>query len=209
LGYVGRVEEVNRSDLNSHADCCVCGKEFLVLNDFYREVTVTGWYPEGENQSLRIVSAAMGYTIPQSGKIVLLIVHQSIFSPSLNHNLLSTMQIRLHYNIVNETPKFQSLNPTKLAQSISVRGDNMEDILLIPLELNGVVSCFPTFKPTQLEFETCDRYALTYESPEYDPSTTTFHEQESSMMDSWGNIKVSGDFHPKIRQVCSLLQKEA
>jgi hypothetical protein len=71
-----------------------------------------------------------------------------------------------------------------------------------------VVSCFPTFKPTQLEFETCDRYELTYESPEYDPSATTFHDQEAGMVDSWGNIKVSGDFHPKRRQVCSLRQKE-
>jgi hypothetical protein len=49
LGSVGRVEEVNRSDLDSHADCCVCGKEVLVFNDFDfdREVTVTGWDPEG------------------------------------------------------------------------------------------------------------------------------------------------------------------
>jgi hypothetical protein len=29
------------------------------------------------------------------------------------------------------------------------------------------------------------------------------------MMDSWGNIKVSGDCHPKRRQVFSLRQKEA
>jgi hypothetical protein len=151
----------------------------------------------------------MGYTIPESGQTVLLIAHQSICSPSLNHNLLSTMQMRLHDVILNETPKFQYLNPTKLSHSISVRGDNVEDILRIPLELHGVVSCFPTFKPTQLEFETCDRYGLTYESPEYDPSATTFHDQESSMMDSWGNIKVSGDCHPKRRQVFSLLQKEA
>jgi hypothetical protein len=117
--------------------------------------------------------------------------------------------MRLHDVIFNETPKFQSLNPTSLSQSISVRGDNVEDVLVIPLELHGVVSCFPTFKPTQLEFETCDRYELTYESPEYDPSATTFHEQEDSMMDSWGNLKVSGDFHPKRLQVCSLRQKEA
>jgi hypothetical protein len=150
----------------------------------------------------------MGYIIPESGQTVLLIAHQSIFSPSLNHNLLST-QMRLHDVIVNETPKFQYLNPTKLSHSISVRGDNVEDVLLIPLELHGVVSCFPTFKPTQLEFETCDRYEFTYESPEYDPSATTFHDQESSIMDSWGNIKVSGDCHPKRRQVCSLRQKEA
>jgi hypothetical protein len=69
------VKEVNRSDLDSHADCCVCGKEVLVFNDFDREVTVAGWDPEGETQSLKIVSAAMGYTIPENGKTVLLIAH--------------------------------------------------------------------------------------------------------------------------------------
>jgi hypothetical protein len=29
------------------------------------------------------------------------------------------------------------------------------------------------------------------------------------MMDSWGNLNFSGDFHPKRHQVCSLRQKEA
>jgi hypothetical protein len=47
LGSVGRVEEVNRSDLDSHADCCVCVKGVVVLNDFDREFTLTGWDPEG------------------------------------------------------------------------------------------------------------------------------------------------------------------
>jgi hypothetical protein len=40
LGSVVHVEEANRSDLDSHADCCVCGKEVLVFNDFDREVTI-------------------------------------------------------------------------------------------------------------------------------------------------------------------------
>jgi hypothetical protein len=209
LGSVGRVEETNRSDLDSHADCCVCGKEVLVFNDFDREVTVTGWDPSGEIQSLWIVAASLGYTMSQSGKNVLLIFHQSILSPTLNHNLLSTMQMRLHDVIVNETPKFQSLNPTNLSHSISMIGGNVDDVLVIPLELHGVVSCLPTFKSTQLEFETCDRYELIYESPEYDTSAKTFHGQEAGMMDSWGNHKISGDFHPKRRQVCSLRQTEA
>jgi hypothetical protein len=64
MGSVGRVEEGNISDLNSRVDCCLCGKEVLVFNDFDREVTVTGWDPEGDTQLLRIVSAALGYTIP-------------------------------------------------------------------------------------------------------------------------------------------------
>jgi hypothetical protein len=67
----------------------------------------------------------------------------------------------------------------------------------------------PNLQTTQLEFETCDRYELTYAYPEYDPSATTFHEQEACMMDSWGNIKVSGDFHPKRHHICSLRQNEA
>jgi hypothetical protein len=33
--------------------------------------------------------------------------------------------MRLHDVIVNETPKFQSLNPKKLSHSISVRGDHV------------------------------------------------------------------------------------
>jgi hypothetical protein len=58
LGSVGRVEESNSLDLDSHADCCVCGKEVLIFNDFGREVTVTGWDPEGAAKALRIMSAA-------------------------------------------------------------------------------------------------------------------------------------------------------
>jgi hypothetical protein len=161
LGSVGHVEEGNRSYLDSHADCCVFGKEVLVLNDFDREITFTGWDLEVETQSLRIVSSALGYTIPELGKDVLLIFHQSILSPTLNFNFLSTMQLRLHDVIVKETPKFQSLNPTNLLHSISVIGDHVDDVLVIPLDLHGVVSCFPTFKPSQQEFETYDGYELT------------------------------------------------
>jgi hypothetical protein len=118
LGSVGHVEEGNRSDLDSHADCCVCGQDVLVFNDFDREVTVTGWDPEGEIQSLRSVSAALGYTTPESGKTALLIFHQIILSPTLNHNLLIIMQLRLHDVIGNERPKFQSFNLTNLSHSI-------------------------------------------------------------------------------------------
>jgi hypothetical protein len=150
--------------------------------------------PRSKTQSLRIVSAAMGYTIPQAVQTVLLIVHQSIFSPSFNHNLISTIQMRLHDVIVDDTPRFQYLNLTKLSHSISLIGENVEEVLVIAFQRHGVVPCFPTFKPTQLEFETCDRYELTYESPDYDPSATNYYEQETSMMDSWGNLKVSGDF---------------
>ena len=118
------------------------------------------------------------------------------------------MQLRLNDVTVNETPKFQCLKPMQLSHTISVRGDSVNDVLVIPLELDGVASCFPTFKPSQEDFDTCDRYELTYETPDYDPSSKTFQEHESSMMDSMGILKVPGDHHPRRRQVCSLKQDE-
>jgi hypothetical protein len=89
-----------------------------------------------------------------------------------------------------------------------VRGENVEDILVIPLELNSDVSCFPTFKFSQKEVYTCGRYELTFESPEYYPSAKTFHDQDAGITDSRGRLKVSGDLYPKRRQVCTLRQKE-
>jgi hypothetical protein len=174
LGSVGKEKGVNRSDLESHADACVVEKEALLFNDFDREVTVSGYDPSGETKSLRTVYAALGYVIPETGKNVLLIIHQAISLPTLDHNLLITMQMRLHDVVVNETPNFQSLEPTSLSHTISVRGDEVDDVLVIPLDLFGVVTCFPTFKPSQEEFDTCPRYELTYESPVYDPTVTLF-----------------------------------
>jgi hypothetical protein len=49
---------------------------------------------------------------------------------------------------------------------------------------------------------------LTFETPEYDPSTKTFHEQEAGMTDSWGRLKVSGRLHSKRRQVFTLHHTE-
>jgi hypothetical protein len=116
--------------------------------------------------------------------------------------------MRLHDVAVNETPKFQSLEPTSLSHTISVRGDKVDDVLVIPLDLFGVVSCLPTFKTSQEEFETCPRCELTFESPIYDPTVTFLNAQEARMMDSYEKLKASGDSNPERRQVCSLLQKE-
>jgi hypothetical protein len=208
LRFVGQVKGVNRLDLDSHTDACVVGKEALIFNDVDRNVTVSGYNPNGDTKSLMTVSAALGYVIPETGKNVILIIHQAISLPNLDHNLLITMQMILNDVVVNETPKLQSPEPTSLSHNVSDRGDEVDDVLVIPLDLFGVVSCFPTFKPSQDKFETCPRYELTYESPVYDPTVTLFSEQEASMTESYGKLKSSGDSQPKRRQVCSLRQKE-
>jgi hypothetical protein len=59
------------------------------------------------------------------------------------------MQMRLNDVVVNETPKFQCDSPTNISHTITVKGEKMNDELVIPLDLRGVVSCFTTRNPTQ------------------------------------------------------------
>jgi hypothetical protein len=203
--HLGSLEQMGpdcRSDLDSHANASVVGMEVIDFQDFERPVNVSGYDPRGPvAMALKTVSAGMAYDVPGSGRVVIIILHQAINLPHLPHNLLNPMQIKLNDVVVNETPKFQCANPTNISRTIKVRGDNMNDEMIIHFDLRGVVYCFTTRKPTQEEFYTCDRYELTYESPVYDPSGSRYAEQEAAMMYSRGKLKVVKDTHPLRRQI--------
>jgi hypothetical protein len=171
LGSLLQTGPACRSDLDSHVDASVVGMEVITFQDFERPVNVSGYFPKVPvAMDLKTVSAGMAYDVPGSGRVVIIIVNQAINLPYLPHNLFNPMQMRLNDVVLNETPKLQCANPTNLSHTITVKGENMNDELIIPLDLRGVVSCFTTIKPTQEEFYTCDQYELTYESPVYDPS---------------------------------------
>jgi hypothetical protein len=179
------------------------GMEVITFQDFERPVNVGGYDPKGTVAvALKTVSSGMACNVPGSEKVVIIIVHQAINLPHLPYNLLNPMQMRLNDVVVNETTKLQCDNPTNFSHTITVKRENMNDELVIPLDLRGVVSCFTTRKPTQEEFDTCNQYELTYESPVYDPSGSSYAEQEAAMMYSRGPLKVSEEKNPFWRQLC-------
>jgi hypothetical protein len=57
---------------------------------------------------------------------------------------------------------------------------------------------------------TCERYqyGLTSESPEYDPTWTTFAEQENLMVDSRGQLRAIPEPRPQWHGVCSLMHQK-
>jgi hypothetical protein len=67
--------------------------------------------------ALKTVSAGMAYAVPGSGRFVIIIVHQAINLPHLQHNLLNPMQMRLNDVVVNEMPKLQCSNPNNLSHT--------------------------------------------------------------------------------------------
>jgi hypothetical protein len=157
-----------------------------------KTVTVTGFDPTITSKRLRIISAAIAYDMPDSGETIILLVNQAIYNPNVQHNLLCPLQLRLNDITVNERPKFLTANPTDQDHVIIVRSPD-DDELRIPLHLRGTTSCFPTRRPTDQEFAECRHVELTYDNPEWDPSTKSYEEQESAMTDSAGRLLETGD----------------
>jgi hypothetical protein len=116
------------------------------------------------------------------------------------------MQLRDNDLRVNDEPKYMALNPTDHHHAIVIPGkeDNATE-LRIPLALKGVISYFPSSKPTKEEYESTDLdlcLELMYKSPEWDPSSPMYGEQEAAMLDSNGKFK---DSIVERRHVSSLL----
>jgi hypothetical protein len=150
LGSLGQTGPAYRSNLDSHDDSSVVGMEVITFQDFKCPVNVSGYDPKGPvAMALKTVTAGMAYDVPGSGRLVIIIVHQAINLPHLPYNIPNPMEMRLNDVVVNETPRFQCANPTNISHTIAVKEDNMNDELVIPLDLHGVVSCFTTRKLTQ------------------------------------------------------------
>ena len=87
---------------------------------------------------------------------------------------------------VSEIPKFLATDPTNETHAIKVEREG-DDPLIIPLQLHVVTSYFPTFKPNLEEWEAAQEtdlhVELTSESPEWDPHSPSFQQQEESFLE--------------------------
>jgi hypothetical protein len=157
-----------------------------------KKVNVTGFDPTlGKTLNLDLVSAALAYDCPTTGAATILMIHQAVHVPTMENDLLCPMQMRMNDVEVHECPKFMEAAPSDTSHSLGITQGGEE--LRISLGLRGVTSYFPTRKPTSLELATCPRFDLKAEDPEWDPSSTTFQEQEDAQVDSHGLVHDTGD----------------
>ena len=154
-----RIGGETRTELDYQVNTCFVGKNALIVHDYDRVVNVTGYDPnQPAAQSLRILIAALAYDDPKSGEVIVLVLHQAISIPHLNHNLVSPFQMRLNDVKVNETPRFLAEKPNDLTHILIVPGAfGTGDEIVIPLGGHGVSSMFLTRKPTTQEYESCAR----------------------------------------------------
>jgi hypothetical protein len=85
------------TELDSHADTCVVGRNCLVTHTFDKKVNVSGYDPQlGSMKGMPIASAALAYDDPSTGETIILRVHQAVHIPTMMNNLLCPMQLRVN-----------------------------------------------------------------------------------------------------------------
>ena len=120
---------------------------------------------------------------------MIIVVHQAIHVPTMDCNLVCRMQVRINDVKLDDKPEFLTEDPTDESHAISCE-DNTGTIINITLLLKGATSYFPTRKPTKHECEKCPRIELTNLTPEWDPHSATFQEQNEALMDNKGKLHV-------------------
>ena len=176
----------SRSELDSHADTSIVGINFLITHDYDKHVNVTGYDPtQGSVNNLKVVSAALAYDCPHTGEVYIFKLNQAISVPTMNNNLVCPMQLRMNDIKIFDCPKFLIDNPSDHEHSIVIPRED-EDDYSIPLSLHGVTSYFPTRKPTMAEWDDAKSHCieLTYDTPEWEPHSNTFHDQEVNAFDN-------------------------
>jgi hypothetical protein len=123
------------TDLDSHADACVVGKNVLVNHALNKKVNVTGFDPsQGKVKDLSLVSAALACDCPTTGEVSILMAHQSIHVSTMENDLLCPMQMQMNDVELRKCPKFMENQPCDMSHSLRLTNENGDE-LCVPFGL--------------------------------------------------------------------------
>jgi len=136
------------TELDSHANMAVAGKDCTIIRRSGHYANVTPFSPElPVMESVEIGDVALAYDDPVTLTTYLLVMRNALLIDSMDHNLLPPFLIREASLFLDETPKFQSTNLSRDNHTIY----DDETGLRIHLQLNGTFSYFQTRSLTEDE----------------------------------------------------------
>ena len=193
--------EESRTELDSHANMPVVGRNAYIISDTGRIADVNPFTPDYDSMQISIVDAAIRYDCPYNGRSYILVIRNALFVPSMKNNLIPPFVMREAGIRVNDTPKIQTDNPTEEDHSIHFP----ESDFRIPLSLWGVFSYFITTKPTTEQMmEANDVYLLT--PSKMNPHCDAYATNEDNMLDWEGNMVQKKD---RVRILLSEVAEDA
>jgi len=178
----------SRTDLDSHANMVVCGRNTRIVGTTGKTVDVSPFSPDYPPLQVPVVDAVLQYDCLFSGKSYLLLVRNALSVPAMNNNLIPPFVMREAGIQVHDVPKIQVVDPTVDDHAILFKGTGFR----IPLALWGTFSYFPTSKPSLKACDDLDDvYMLTPER--WNPHSDSYARCEESMTDWEGNITAKKD----------------
>ena len=123
-----------RTELDNHVDTSIVSPgAALIFHDFECPVKISRYDGSVGSTEAQVVSAAIAYDCPTMGDTYMLVIHQAVAVPSMQHILLSSMQLRDNNVRVNDEQKYLALNPSQEHHSITTPEANNILALRIPL----------------------------------------------------------------------------
>ena len=139
------------NELDTHADTCVLGRNFIIAQYSGRECDVLPYSDDYEAVTgVPIVTGATAWTDQATGETWIILIHEAIWmADTMPHSLINPNQLRAYGIDVKDNPL---RGPLFIA-------DAKTDIR-IPLQMVGTNILFDSCTPTQDELETCRRVQL-------------------------------------------------
>jgi hypothetical protein len=171
-------DEISRTELDSHANMPVVGRNAYVISDTGKVAYVSPFTPDYKSMQIKVVDAAVQYKCPYTGTSYILVLHNALHVPSMRHNLLPPFILRQAGLNVKEVPKIHVDEPTTADHLITFP----ETGFRIPLSLWGIFSYFPTMKPTATTMQESEEIYLLTPS-RLNPHDDAYAANEGSTLD--------------------------
>jgi hypothetical protein len=178
--------------MDTHADTCVLGPNFVILHFTGRECDVSPYTEVYESvKAVPIVSGATAWTDEETGLTYILVINDGLWMPStVQASLINPNQLRAHGITVQDNP---------FAGPMSICNEGDEDALCIPMFATGTNICVKTRTPTQEELDSCTHIQLTSDR-EWEPNDIKFPQIGAICRDAFMDLEsvpgeTSWDFH--------------
>ena len=133
----------SRTELDSHANMPVVGREALIVEQSGKTVEVSPFTPDYKPIKVEVVNAIVQYDSPLDGREYMLVIQNALCVALMSNNLIPPFIMRENGITVNECAKIHCEDPTLEDHAIIFKGYD----LCIPLQLHGIFSYFVTRKP--------------------------------------------------------------
>ena len=144
---------VLQTKLDSRANMVCLGRHAIIIEDREEMLDVKPFTPDyNALHKVLVVTGAILTKCALTSKTRIFIFHNALSVPAMDHNLVPPLILQEAGLIVNKTPKIHVKDPSVEYHTIFFPTYDVR----IPLSLNGILSCFPSSKPSIDDMDSCE-----------------------------------------------------